>query len=178
MARRKRPIQDTEYTGLGDPTVVGYSGSSTLDSSVDVGSPLPLVISSNRNQGISSAHNHFKTATYDLWDHPSPKASLMLSGVSDPPFASAGLSTPYPAAVAPGEVMSNAFQGLAKFGSGIATLLGNHPVTKRPVPSKLHGAQVGAVTVASVPSGSLTLGIVVVVVALGLLLINGTGGEL
>ena len=176
MARRKRPVSDVEYTGLTD-TATGFTGSSTLDSSVDPGSPLQLVLSSNRN-AAGSPDNQFYVSTYDLWDNPSSSASLQLSGVSDPPFASAGLSTPFPAAQEPDASISNAFDGQGKFGSGIATLLGNHPVTKTASPSSVHGPRQKAVTVANVPSGHLTLAVVVIVVALGLLLLNGSGGDL
>lgn len=171
MARKKRPVSDVEYTGLTD-TATGYSGSTTLDSSVDIGSPLPLVVASDRNQGIDSPHNQFFTSTYDLWDNPNPGSSLKLSGVSDPPFASASLSTPYPSAVQTYGSMNNALLALPKYGFGIAALMGNHPTTITPSPSKVHGAKAGAIPVSNVPSGHLTLGVVIVVVALGLLLLN------
>jgi hypothetical protein len=176
VAKRRRNPDDVAYTGLRD-TAIGFSGSSTLDSSVEIGSPLQLVMSQNRN-APGSPDSRFTTSTYDLWDNPSSSDSLALSGVSDPPFASAGLSTPYPVAVMPNESTSNALQGQSKFGSGLATLLGKHPVTQTSAPSSVHGARSRAVPVASVPSGHFTLAVVVIVVALGLLLLNGNGGSL
>lgn len=171
---RKRPVSPVEYTGLVD-TTEGFTGSSTLDSSVDPGSPLPLVIGADRNAGINSPHNRFYVSTYDLWDQENPGASLMLSGVSDPPFASDRLSTPYPAARQPYGSMFNAFAGQSKYGSGIATLLGNHPETVTAVPSEIHGGKARVLTHTRVPSGAQTAIITIVVIALGLLLL--TGGE-
>ncbi len=172
-----RPVSDTEYTGLTD-SAIGFTGSSTLDSAVDPGSPLPLVVDSNRNQGIDSPHNQFHTSTYDLWDMVDPEASLRLSGVSDPPFASAGYSTPYPYARQPRGSLFNAITSQSKFGSGISTLLGAHPETVSAVPSELHGARVGITTRAHIPSGHFTAAIVTVVVAGILLLLWSGGGEL
>jgi hypothetical protein len=168
---RKRQVSDVEYTGLAD-TAQGFTGSSTLDSSVDPGSPLPLVLSSDRNADISNPDNQFYTSTYDLWDDPDSQSSLMLSGVSDPPFASASLSTPYPLAQTVGGPTANAFSGLSKFGSGIATLMGNHPTTIAPAPTEVHGARAGVITVPSVPSGSKTAIVVILSLALIGLLFN------
>ena len=162
-------VSDVEYTGLTD-TAVGYTGSSTLDSSVDPGSPLPLVIGSNRN-APGSSRRQLTMGTADLWDSPSSPASLQLSGVSDPPFASQGESTPQPYAAPQTETMYNAFHGAAKFGSAIATLLGNHPQTVAPAPSRLHGNQMGVLT-HTPPSltGSSTIIVAVIALALALLL--------
>ncbi len=167
-------VSDVEFTGLTD-TAVGYTGSSTLDSSVDPGSPLPLVIGPNRNQrrqiGGRNDPARFTMGTHDLWNNPSSMASLQFSGVSDPPFASQGQSTPQPYA-APQEASAyNAFHGLSKYGSAIATLLGNHPKTIASSPSQLHGNQAGILT-HSAPSltGSNTIVIAVVVFAAALLL--------
>lgn len=172
--RRKRPVSDVEYTGLSD-TAVGFTGSSTLDQSVDPGSTLALVTSSVPRQTA----NNFNTSTYDLWNNENPQASLMLSGVSDPPFASASLSTPLPAAVQPGGSIHNALKAQSKYGSGISTLLGNHPTTIDPAaPSVAHGPRIKAVTVPSVPSGHLTVATVVIVAAIVLLLLNGSGGDI
>jgi hypothetical protein len=174
VARRKRPVSDTTYTGLRD-TATGFSGSSTLDSSVEIGSPLQLVMSHDRN-APGSPDSRFTVSTYDLWDNPNASDSLALSGVSDPPFASAGLSTPFPLAVQPGQTINNALQGQSKFGSGLATLMGKHPITQSSSPSSVHGARSRAVPVESIPSGHFTLAVVVIVMALGLLLLNGSGG--
>lgn len=172
MARNKRPVSDVEYTGLTDSTV-GYSGSTTIDSSVDPGSPLPLILNSHRNAGIGSAHNRFTMGTADLWDNPSSSASLMLSGVADPPFASAEQSTPFPNAQQPGPSTSNAFTSFAKFGSSLSILLGNHPQVSSPTPSQLHGGRERVLTQPRYTSGTATAITVIVVVALALLLMGG-----
>jgi hypothetical protein len=172
--RKKRPVSDTEYTGLAD-TAVGFSGSSTLDLSVDPGSTLALVTSHVPRQTA----NNFTTSTYDLWDNENPQSALQLSGVSDPPFESAGLSTPLPVAAQPAGSVYNSLKAQSKYGSGIATLLGNHPTTVNPVaPSVAHGPRIGAVTVPAVPSTHLTIATVVIIVAIICLLANGAGGEL
>jgi hypothetical protein len=172
VARRKRRLSDVEYTGLTD-TAVGFTGSSTLDSSVDPGSPLPLVIPSHRNAGVGYPVNKFTQGTSELWDHPDSMASLMFSGVSDPPFASAALSTPTPNATAVHGSTFNAFQGMSKFGFAPAALLGNHPETLAAAPSTVSGPVAGAVVTPHVPSGHMTLAIVVVVVAFAALLLHG-----
>jgi hypothetical protein len=173
VPRTKRPVSDTEYTGLTD-TATSYSGSTTLDSSVDPGSPLPLVVNSDRNAGIQSANNRFTSGTADLWDDPSSSASLKFSGVSDPPFASASESTPYPNAQQPDSSTSNAFQGLAKFGSGAAILMGNHPQVSAPSPSEVHGTQTRVLTQPRYTSGvSVSLGVIVIVTLIAVLWIGG-----
>jgi hypothetical protein len=174
--RKKQPVSDVAYTGFRD-TTTGFTGSSTLDSSVTPGSPLPLVLGHNRDAPGSTA-NQLTVSSYDLWDSPDSSASLQLSGVSDPPFASAALSTPFPQAHVPSTSISNALQGFGKFGSGMATLLGNHPVVKASAPSVVHGPRAAAVPVAAVPSGHFTVAVVVIVLALGLLLLNGSPGDL
>ena len=163
------PLSDVEYTGLTD-TAVGFTGSSTLDSSVDPGSPLPLVIAAHRNAPGASSRR-LSVSTYDLWDNPNSMASLQLSGVSDPPFASQGQSTPRPYAAPPAETMDNALHGMSKFGYGIAALLGNHPKTVSPAPSQLHGNEMRVLT-HTPPSltGSSTIILVVVVFTVALLL--------
>lgn len=175
MAKRKRPVSDTEYTGLTD-SAIGFSGSTTIDSSVDPGSPLPLVVNSHRNAGIQSAHNRFTTGTADLWDHPSASNSLILSGVSDPPFASAMESTPFPNAQQPGPSTANALSGFAKFGSGLSILLGNHPQVSAPTPSQLHGGQERVLVQPRYVSGTASaITVIVVAVLIGVLLTGGNG---
>lgn len=171
--RRRTPLSDVEYTGLTD-TAVGFSGSSTLDSSVDIGSALPLVTASGRNQPVSIGSKQdpatFTTSTYDLWDMASPSAAYQLSGVSDPPFASANESTPFPNQARLSQSATNAVSGQSKFGSAIATLMGNHSVTQTAAPSTLPAA--GPVLSHAVPvTGSQTAIIVVLVIALGIVLL-------
>jgi hypothetical protein len=170
---RSVPLNDVEYTGLYD-TATGFSGSSTLDSSVDPGSPLPLVVASKRNQPVAIGSPNdpamFTTSTYDLWDNNQPSAALQLSGVSDPPFLSAEQSTPVPGAAPFSTSAANAFYGHSKFGSAFSILLGNHPQTVKPIPSSLPSAS-KVLTHAHVPSGTQTAVMVIIVVALVLLLV-------
>jgi hypothetical protein len=163
-----QPVTDVEYTGLTD-TAVGFTGSTTLDSSVDPGSPLPLVIGPNRN--MTGNQQRRVMATYDLWDNPSSVDTLQLSGVSDPPFASAMASTPKPYAAPRTVSMFNAFSAQSKFGSTVATLLGNHPKTIVGSPSQLAGNQSRVLThtPASLTGGN-TVVLAVIVFAMALLL--------
>jgi hypothetical protein len=177
VRKKRRPVSDVAYTGLTD-TATGFSGSSTLDSSVEIGSALPLVLHTHNRNAPGATARQLTTSSYDLWDTPDSSASLQLSGVSDPPFASAALSTPYPQAHVPSPSISNALIGFGKFGSGMATLLGQHPITQTSAPSVVHGARAKAVPVAAVPSGHFTLAVVVICLALGLLLLNGSPGDL
>ena len=154
-------VSDVEYTGLTD-TAVAYSGSSTLDTSVDPGSPLP----------IGQTSTSTPLSTYDLWEHNSPAAALAFSGVTDPPFQSAQQSTPRPHAAAPAGAMFNAFHGQAKYGSAIATLLGNHPQHVGSSPSKLP-ASGKVLSHQIIPSGSQVAIFVIIVVGVIILLLNG-----
>jgi hypothetical protein len=167
---RRRPIQDSEYTGLTD-TAVGYTGSTTLDSGVDPGSSLLLVAGPNRNDSanLTSRNNPalFTKGTADLWDNDDPNAALAFSGVSDPPFASLRQSSPRPYAAPATTAASNAFMGQSKWGSAMATLLGSHPTTVASAPSTLPAAQ-GVITT-DPPALSGTMTIVVLALVIGLI---------
>jgi hypothetical protein len=167
MVRRKKriPISDIEYTGLSD-TAEGFSGSTTFDRNVMAGSPLQLA-------GISSDSTVDQISTFhvaDFCNGQNPHEALNLSGVSDPPFLSAGNSTPNPNAVPVGQSSFNAFGMLAKFGSGFATLMGNHPET---ISAEQGGNPAGAVMPQHVTAtGTQTIIVVAVVGALFFLLLK------
>jgi hypothetical protein len=125
MPRRHTPLTETTYTGLSD-TAQGFTGESTLDQSVVVGSQLQLA-------GVDAASPSTDTSewsSYDCIETQNPAESLNLSGVSDPPFQSAQWSNPnHGNANPPGPSAWNALNMSAKFGSAFGTLMGNHPET-------------------------------------------------
>jgi len=154
-----------EYTGLVD-TASSFSGPSTLDN-VMPGSPLQLDTSLDPvGQTIFS--------TYDLWGTNSPGASLSLSGVSDPPFASAHLSTPTPGGSSTSAPTASAINALSKFGATFATLLGNHPATVYPTYAPASQIAIRQPATGAVSGTSLTL---LLIVAAAAFLILSRGGE-
>jgi hypothetical protein len=123
---RNTPLTETTYTGLSD-TASGFTGPSTLDGSVVIGSPLQLAGVDGTNTP-SDQQSDF--STYDFIDAQNPEQSLNLAGQSDPPFESARWSDPNEGnANPPGPNAAGAFSMLGKFGSAFSTLVGNHPET-------------------------------------------------
>lgn len=157
------PPSDVAYTGLTD-TTLDFSGASTFDT-VGLGSPLQL----DTSLGLSTA------STPDfIGPMPDPAADAqMLSGISDPPFASAYQSTPFPNSSPTSSIAANAFSALGKFGASFATLFGNHPVAIQPVsrPNPL------SMMSAQKPANGTNLVILLIVVGALVILIAHGGGE-
>ena len=162
------------YTGLSD-TGTGFTGSSTMQT-VELGSPLQLSTANGLNDSTSVVDLGLPTAPgSETGLGSSPYQSLQLSGVSDPPFASSGLSTPTPSAAQPAPSTVNALSGLSKFGSVFATLFGgtSAQVQAHPSASTLVAPGIVPGQPALNVSGSSTLILVVIAFALILLVVKG-----
>lgn len=165
---RNTPLTETTYTGLSD-TAEGFTGPSTLDQNVQLGSPLQLFQEDTANPSGNTSNY----STYDFIDAQNPAQSLNLSGVSDPPFASSRWSNPNHGNANPtGNNASNAFSMLGKWGSTFAQLMGNHPETMSSDPSQQPTSK-AVITPHHTASGPSTIILVAVVVGLFLLLLNG-----
>jgi hypothetical protein len=159
-------LTDVGYDGGLSDSVYTYSGSSTLQDVTPGSSSLALSTEDGYNE-ISSV--------YDFIDGQQPAVAQQLSGVSDPPFASAVQSTPRPNAAPAGNPLQFAVSALSKFGSSFATMFGNHPVTVSPGYVPTAGPQ-GAATVPHTAVSGQTVIIGLIVIG-GLLLLLSMGGE-
>lgn len=183
-------ISDVSYTGL-DDTADAFTGSSTLSAPI-LGSPLPLsdlsgspaagffVGASQPNNPVLSsspasaeytglnADGSVDTSWITAGEGPSSGVAASMSGVSDPPFASAGASTPTPGAV-PTTTLATLSSSLAKMGSGFAQMFtSSSPVDTVIMPS-------GATTAAAPISSTTMLMLVAVAAALILLMARNKG---
>jgi hypothetical protein len=157
-------LTDVGYDGGLADSVYTYSGSSTLQDVVPGSSSLALSTEDGYNE-VSSV--------YDFIDGENPAVAQQLSGVSDPPFASAANSTPRPNATAGSNPFTFAIGALNKLGSSFATLFGNHGATISPAYVPEQGPQ-GAYTVpVTAVTGQTVLILVAVVVGVVLLLSFG-----
>ena len=155
-------LSDVGYDGGLSDSVFTYTGSSTLQDVTAGSSSLALSTESGYNEDSS---------VYDFIDGQDPYSAQQLSGVSDPPFASAGYSSPTPNAAPASNPLQYGLSALNKLGSSFAALFGNHTVTTSPgiVPTSAPG---GAVPVpATAVSGQTTLLLVMVAGAVILLLV-------
>lgn len=184
-------IDDTtyldNYDGLVD-TTTGFSGpSTTYGPSPIAGSDLPLIgppspplafdplTGTDLSGGFSTDPMLYTTADgiNDTSIGSNYTAANSLAGTTDPSFQ-ATPHNPTATANAPEGSMMNAFSALSKFGSSVASLLGNHPQTFSPASGT--AARVGLAGSAAVPtaSGTQMVLVLVVVVALGLLLVRSS----
>lgn len=155
-------LTDVGYDGGLSDSVFSYSGSSTLQDVTVGSSSLALSTESGYNEDSS---------VYDFIDGQDPASAQQLSGVSDPPFASAAVSSPTPNSSPFSNPLAFAQGALSKLGSSFAALFGNHTVTTQPgiVPATGPG---GAVTVpATAVTGQTTILLVMVAGAVILLLL-------
>jgi hypothetical protein len=159
-------LTDVGYDGGLSDSVYTYSGSSTLQDVVPGSSSLALSTEDGYNE---------VTSVYDFIDGENPTRAQQLSGVSDPPFASAANSTPRPNAAATSNPLSFGLSALSKLGSGFATLFGNHSTTTTPAYVPAQGPQ-GAYTVPNTAVSGQTVIIAIIVVATVLILLSSTGG--
>lgn len=155
-------VSDVSFTGL-DDTSLGFSDPTLLQDVSSTGSPLQLDTSNGVNNTVS---------TYDMFGLDDPFSSLALSGVSDPPFASASKSTPTPGGTQFSSDTANGLSALSKFGSSIAGLMVNHPQTLSPSSMPVSTATTKQQPLGGVNGTSLTLlliiaGAVVVLIAYG-----------
>ena len=156
-------IPDVTFTGAFDTGLGDYSGSSTLQDTI-VGSPgLELDNSFGATTG----------SVFDLSDFNDPYLSQSLSGVTDPPIGSMFSSSPTPNSPPPTAAISNGLSALAKFGSGIAALIGGSSGVTRQVSSVNPQLAVPRPAAGTPMSGETTIILVIVVVAMIALLAHG-----
>jgi hypothetical protein len=152
-------FDDLQYTGLTD-TADGFSGSSTLQD-VQLGSPVLL----------DMTYGESNTATPDFITQPFDNFSAQsLSGISDPPFASAPQSSPTPTVTQPNADSWAGLTALSKFGAGVAGLFSAQPVHAGARPVVMSPA--GGALLPGAASGTSTLLLLVVVGALVILLLR------
>lgn len=187
----------TIYTGLSD-TGLAYTGSTALEDDITVGSPT-LLDSTYGNDwdlssidlgipdtwpslgafGPTSADQVYQAVgsvsdSYGANDVYDPYSSQSLSGISSPPFASAGQSTPTPNSAPQSSILSSALSSLSKLGTSFASILGG--TTANVYTSAVPASTIQAgrpVSTTAVATGTSTLMLVVVVGALALLLLKG-----
>lgn len=156
-----------EYTGLTD-TGVGFTGSSTVQGDIYLGSPLQLdttggiTDSSVIDMGLPTLPGSTLGGMGDL---PPSVDMLNLSGVSDPPFSSAAQSTPNPNQSEFGLATSTALASLSKFGTSLASLIGGTTVRTSPSAQPINVLNTGAAPQGA-PNGTTLSILLVVIVAL------------
>jgi len=153
---------DVSYSGLSDSSF-GFSGDSALEDMVGLQDPLQLDTSSG--DSILSS--------YDLFGQNDPIGSLALSGVSDPPFMSAGFSTPNPNGTSLSATTSSAFGFLSKLGSTFSSLVGGTSRAVSPSPVPVSQSRIGYTPATSINGSNLAL-LLIVVGAAALLILRGS----
>jgi len=159
-------LTDVAYDGGLRDSVYTYSGSSTLQDVVPGSSSLALSTENGYNE---------LTSVYDFIDGEGPVQAQQLSGVSDPPFASARQSTATPGAAPASNSITFAIGALSKLGASFATLFGNHDKTVEPGYIPDQGPQ-GAYTVPHQAVSGQTVIITIIVIATVLILLSSTAG--
>jgi len=158
-------LTDVGYDGGLSDSVYTYSGSSTLQDVVPGSSSLALSTENGYNE---------LTSVYDFIDGEGPVQAQQLSGVSDPPFASARQSTSTPGAVPPANPLQFAVNALAKLGASFATLFGNHSATTEPGYVPDQGPQ-GAYTVPTTAVNGQVVLVTLIIIGTVLILLSMSG---
>jgi len=153
---------DVAYSGLADSSF-GFSGDSSLESGVGLQEDLPLDISGGPSY----------SSTYDFWGVNDPQNSLALSGVTDPPFISASLSTPNPYGMPLSDNTSAAFGFMSKLGSIFGALAGGTSRAVSPSPLPMSQMRVGLAPTHHQVSGSNLAMLLIIVGAVALILARG-----
>lgn len=155
-------LPDVGYTGLVD-TGEDFSSSSTLQDTV-VGQP---------NLTLDGSDTFYSVA--DGADGLDPYSMQSLSGTTDPPLGSQSQSQPQPVYQPASPTYNNALNALGKFGSSFAALLGGTSQTSFNGHPQVTGYNIGGPVTSLPVSGSNT--IVMVIVAVALIALIARGGE-
>lgn len=160
MSAQDWGLPDVGYTGLTD-TGEDFSSSSTLQDTV-VGQPNLTLDGSSSDYSVT-----------DFSDITDPYATQSLSGTTDPPLGSQAQSQPTPVYPVSSSTTNNSLNALSKFGSAFAALLGGSSQTSLTGRPQLVSTGIGRPATALPVSGSSTVIMVIVAVALIALLMKG-----